>query len=212
MVGREDRPLAVIPVYFDYASTLCFVAWRAVAPLETRLDVMLRWLPVHIAAQSAAITPGTAIPPEVRDRVQRVAADLGVAVRVPERWLDSRAALEGAVFADRAGRARAYHEGLFRAIYEAGQDLADRRTLVRVAGEAGLPIGTFMEFIATRKGAPQLAANADDARQRGVAGYPAFLLGDCPLTGIQSPETMEMLVGRHLARVREGAGRCGGGG
>lgn len=204
MVDREERPLTLIPVYFDYASTLCFVAWRAVAPVEAKLEVLLRWLPVHIAAQAAAIAPGTAIPPEVHDRVQRVAAELGVDVRVPERWLDSRAALEGAVFAEQAGRSRPYHEGVFHAIYEAGEDPADRRTLVRVAGEAGLPIGAFMEFIATRKGAPQLAANAADARERGVAGYPAFLLGDCPLTGIQSPETMELLFGRHVARAREG--------
>jgi predicted DsbA family dithiol-disulfide isomerase len=209
MPAREHSQRTSVPVYFDYASTLCFVAWRVMAPLEPKLDLLLRWLPVHIAAESAAMAPGGAVPTEVRGRLERVAGDMGVALQIPARWLDSRAALEGAVFAEEAGRARAYHEGVFRAVYEAGEDLGDRWTLTRIAGAAGLPIGAFMEFIATRKGASQLAANAADARQRGVAGYPAFLLGDCPLTGIQNPETMEMLIGRHVARAREAAASCG---
>ena len=190
----------LIPVYFDYASSLCYVAWQIMRRLEGDLDVVGRWRPVHIVAQQPAWQPGQRLPDAVRANVERVAREAGVAVRIPARWLDSRAALEGALFAEENDRAAAYHAAVFAAAFEAGEDLSDRAVLVRAAAAAGLPVGSFMECIATRRMAPALTAVAQEARRSGVAGFPTFLLGGFPLTGVQAYDTMKLLVERHLAR------------
>ena len=190
----------VIPIYFDYASSLCYVAWQIMRRLEGDLDVVGRWRPVHIAAQHPEWQPGLSLPDAARANVERVAREAGVAVRIPAQWIDSRAALEGALFAEEHGCAAPYHAAVFQAVFETGEDVSERVVLVRAAAAAGLPIGSFMECIATRRMAPALAAAAHEARRCGVAGFPTFLLGGFPLTGVQAYDTMKLLVARHLAR------------
>jgi len=194
----------IIPVYFDYASSLCYIAWRIAARLEAELGVAMSWRPVHIAAQHPECRPGDLIGGDTRAKIERVASDTGMALRIPERWCDSRAALEGAVLAEECACAAAYHGEVFAALYERGDDIGDRTVVVRAAVAAGLPMGRFMEFVATRRAAPQLALIRDEAQRQGVAGYPTFLLGEFPLTGIQPLETMRLLLARHIERTRAG--------
>ena len=195
---------AIVPVYFDYTSSLCYIAWRIVAQLEAELDVTMSWRPVHIAAEQIEWKPGDLIGGEARAKIERVAGETGIALRIPERWCDSRAALEGVVLAEECACAAAYHREVFGALYDRGDDIGDRTVLVRAAVAAGLPMGRFMEFVATRRAAPQLARIRDEARRLGVTGYPPFLLGEFPLTGIQPLETMRLLVARHIERANEG--------
>jgi predicted DsbA family dithiol-disulfide isomerase len=193
----------VIPVYFDYASSLCYIASRIVARLEAELDVVVRWRPVHIAAQYAQCKHGTLIGGDTRGKIERVAQETGVPLRIPACWLDSQAALEGAFFAEEHGRLPEYHRGVFAAAYEGGEDIGERAILIRVADQAGLPVGQFMECLATRRTAPPLAATLEEARRHGVVGYPTFYLGEFPLTGIQPHDTMRLLFERHVERSRE---------
>jgi predicted DsbA family dithiol-disulfide isomerase len=193
----------VIPVYFDYASSLCYIGWHIAARLAVELDVEMRWRPVHIAAQYPEWKQGELVGGDTRAKIQRVSDETGIELQVPDRWLDSRAALEGTLLAEECGCAIAYHREVFTAAYERGDDIGDRSVLVRAATVAGLPMGRFMEFVATRRGAQRLAEIREEARQLGVVGYPTFLLGEFPLTGIQPYETMKLLVMRHVERTRD---------
>ena len=193
----------IVPVYFDYASSLCYIAWRIAAQLAADADVELRWRPVHIAAQHPEWRQGGLIGGDTRAKIERVAQETAIALRIPKHWLDSRAALEGVLFAEECGCATAYHREIFAAAYEREEDIGDRAVLVRAAANAGLPIGRFMEFVATRRGAASLALIREEAQQLGVVGYPTFLLGEFPLAGIQPYETMKLLVARHVERTRD---------
>lgn len=193
----------VIPVYFDYASSLCYIAWRIAVRLEAELDVVMRWRPVSIAAQYPAWKQGALIGGDARGKIERVSRETGVALRIPERWMDSRAALEGAVFAEEHRRLPEYHRAVFGAAYEGGEDIGASAVLARAADAAGLPADCFGEWVATRRAAPQLAAILAEVGQLGVVGYPTFFLGEFPLTGIQPYATMKLLLLRHLERSRE---------
>jgi predicted DsbA family dithiol-disulfide isomerase len=199
----ELEAVIVVPVYFDYASSLCYIAWRVAGRLEAELAVVMRWRPVLIAAQYPQWKHGGLIGGDTRGKIERVAQETGIALRIPERWLDSRAALEGAVFAEEHERLAAYHGAVFAAAYERGEDIGSRTVLVRAATDAGLPMRRFMEALDTRRMAPRLAAIRAEAHQLGVVGYPTFFLGEFPLTGIQPYETMHLLIARHIARARQ---------
>jgi len=193
----------VIPVYFDYASSLCYIAWRIAERLEDTLDIEMQWRPLSIAAHYPNWQHGVLMGGDTRAKIERVAEETGVPLRIPERWMDSRAALEGAVFAEAYDRVAAYHRAVFAAAYENAADIGDARVLVRVADAVGLPIDKFQEYRTTRRAAPRIAGNLEEARRHGVTGYPTFLLGEFPLTGIQPYETMKVLLLRHLERRRD---------
>src|ERR1700737_2274350 len=125
-------PKVVIPIYFDYASTLCYVAWRIVRELEGELGFTALWKGVPIALRDHSARPRNSLGPIERIKVMNVVAETGIQVAPPERWIDSDAALQGSELAREAGVFTVYHEAVFRAAFEEGLVFAELAALVHV--------------------------------------------------------------------------------
>jgi len=126
-------PRVVIPIFFDYASTLCYIAWRIVRELEPELGFDALWKGVPIALRDFSAIAGRALTELERQKVLMVAAETGIAVAPLARWIDSSAALEGSELARDAGVFAAYHEAVFRAAFEDRADIAAPATLDEIA-------------------------------------------------------------------------------
>ena len=193
----------VIPIYFDYASSLCYVASEVVRGLDDELGATFLWKGVQIARLHRGWKNGHAIDERARANVLRVADETGVALRVPERWLDSAAALEGAEFARERGRFAEYHRAVFAAAYEGGCDLARPDVLGDAAERAGLAGAELRRHLEAGTFAARVKANEAESRAFGVSGYPTFMLGAFPLVGIQTRDTMRLLLGRYVEQARK---------
>src|SRR5271156_6881570 len=136
-----------IPIYFDYASTLCYIAWRIVTPLEDELGFETLWKGVPIATRDFRAKPGRVLGERERQKVLFVAAETGVRVAPPSIWLDSVPALQGSEVARDAGVFRAYHAAVFRAAFDDGADIADANLLDAIAERAGLDRSKFREAL-----------------------------------------------------------------
>ena len=88
-----------IPIYYDYASSLSYVAKRVMQQLDGQLEIDLVWKGVQIARRHKGWKNGEMIGDEVKGKIVRISRDTGVPVRIPAKWLDSSYALEGAEFA-----------------------------------------------------------------------------------------------------------------
>lgn len=192
----------LIPIYFDYASTLCYVAWRIVRELEAEVGFEALWKGVPIRLRDNRSRPGNVLGPIERMKVMNVIAETGIGVTPPERWIDSEAALMGSELAREAMRFTPYHEGVFRAAFEDRQDIADAGVLGEIAEAAGMDRGRFEDDLAVRRMESRVAANKEEADRFSAVGYPTFILGDFPLTGIQPKETMRMLLRRFVEQRR----------
>jgi len=195
-------PRVVIPIFFDYASTLCYIAWRIVRELEPELGFDALWKGVPIALRDFSAIAGRALTELERQKVLMVAAETGIAVAPLARWIDSSAALEGSELARDAGVFAAYHEAVFRAAFEDRADIAAPATLDEIAARAGMDPIRFHDDVASRRMAPRLAAHKHEADEHSALGYPTFILGDFPLIGIQPAATMRLLLARFI-RQRE---------
>jgi len=194
----------IIPIYFDYASTLCYVAWRIVGELERELEFEPWWKGVPIRLRDGNSRPGNTLGPIERMKVLNVVAETGVQVTPPERWIDSDAALQGAELAREAGVFDAYHAGVFRAAYEHRRDIADVGVLAEIADSAGIEPARFAEGLRDRRMHARIAGHKREADSVAAIGYPAFILGDYPMIGIQPIGTMRLLIRRFLdQRARE---------
>ena len=193
-------PKVVIPIYFDYASTLCYVAWRIVSELEHELEFEALWKGVPIRLRDGASRPGNALGPIERAKVINVIAETGVQVMPPERWIDSDAALQGAELARAANAFAAYHAAVFRAAFELRRDIADTNVLTEIATGVGIDREAFRDGLHSRRMAQRIADHKAEADRFSALGYPAFILGDFPLIGIQPIETMRMLIRRFIDR------------
>lgn len=190
----------IVPIFFDYASTLCYVAWRIVRELEPELGFEALWKGVPIRARDNRSTPGRALGQIERMKIMTVIAETGVPVTPPDHWIDSEAALLGSELAREANAFTAYHERVFRAAFEDGRDIAGVDALVEIAGAAGIEPDRFRAGILSRRGAERIAENRREADSFSALGYPTFMLGDFPLIGIQPKETMRLLLRRFVER------------
>ena len=188
----------VIPIYFDYASTLCYVAWRIVRELEGELGFTALWKGVPIALRDHGARPRNSLGPVERIKVMNVVAETGIQVAPPDRWIDSEAALQGSELAREAGVFTSYHEAVFRAAFEERLEIARLDVLGEIAAAAGMDGERFRGDIVARRMAPRLVEHTREADRFSALGYPTFLLGDFPLTGIQPIDTMRMLLRRFM--------------
>jgi predicted DsbA family dithiol-disulfide isomerase len=187
-----------VPIFFDYASTLCYIAWRIVGELERELEFDALWKGVPIAMRDHRAKPGRIVNDRERQKVLMVAAETGVPVAMPLAWLDSIAALEGSEVAREAGVFRAYHDAIFRAAFEERRDIGNHEVLVELAVQAGLDRDRFARDVRGGAMRQQIETNKREADEFSALGYPTFILGDFPLTGIQPISSMRLLLARFI--------------
>lgn len=193
----------IIPIYYDFASSLCYVAKKVMEELDGELDIELLWKGVQIARRHKGWKNGEMIGDEARGKIFRVARETGVELRVPDRWMDSSAALEGAEFAREQGKFAEYHHALFAAVFEEGMDISGRSTLLELAAGIGLPVTHLERALRAGTFAEQVKKTEAEATTFGIVGYPTFMLGEFPLIGIQPAETMRLMIQRYIEKSRE---------
>jgi predicted DsbA family dithiol-disulfide isomerase len=199
-------PKVIIPIYYDYASSLCYVAKKVMEQLHGKLEIELLWKGVQISRRHQGWKNGEMIGDEAKGKIFRVAKETGVSLRVPDRWLDSAHALEGAEFAREQGKFTAYHEAAFQAVFEEGKDIGDLRALVRIAEQVGLSGSEFTQALQSGAFTARVKETESEAATFNVVGYPTFMLGTFPLIGIQPAETMQLLIQRYVDKAREHVG------
>jgi len=196
----------VIPIYFDYASTLCYIAWRIVRELEAEMGFESLWKGVPISIRDFKARAGNELGPRELQKVTMVAAETGILVAPPKIWINSDAALMGAELAREARTFAAYHDAVFRAAFEESLDIANHEVLADIAHRAGMDRARFLDDLHSERMASRIADNKREADEQSALGYPTFLLGEFPLIGIQPKETMRMLIGRYMRQREENPG------
>lgn len=193
----------IIPIYYDYASSLCYVAKKVMEQLHGRLEIDLLWKGVQIARRHQGWKNGEMIGDEAKGKIFRVARETGVTLHVPDHWLDSAYALEGAEFAKEHGKFAEYHDAIFRAVFADGKDIGDLPILLHIAESVGLSPNELEATLKEGRFTTRVKETEEEAQIFQAVGYPTFMLGAFPLVGIQPAETMRLLIQRYIDKARE---------
>jgi predicted DsbA family dithiol-disulfide isomerase len=199
-LSPAGEPLRV-RVHYDFASTLCYVAHRALerlaAPIAA-LGVELAWTPLDLARLAGPWRAGAEVDEQRRANAARVAAELGVPVRVPRVWPDGRSLGAAALLAEPLGRGASWRERAFSAVFEEGRLAVGAAEAAGLAAELGLALSR--EAIEAARAA--LDAATESAREEQVTGVPTFMLGAWPFGGIQGDDTMLRVLARFAEKAR----------
>ena len=192
----------ILPVWYDFSSTLCYVAHRLLermTPVLEREGLVLDWRPLDLTQLLGPYRRGEPMPDDRRANARRVASDLGIAVEVPAVWHDSRSAGAAAIALEGTPHAASWRERVFSALFEERRDAPGDEDVLAWIRELGWTFGPD-RLAAGRDG---LSTRTEAAREAMVTGVPTFMLGEWPFGGIQTEETMTHVLGRYAARVRE---------
>ena len=218
-------------VYYDFASSLSYVAHRVLARIDRQLAeerIELRWKAIDLTG-IGRFQRGRPLDPARRRSLLDVSAALGVELDPPAGWPDSRLAGEVALTLDTAidrgldpAVEKEWREEAFKAFHEADPaDLVD--TGVRPASARRDPPDRrvaaverlFGDFERRGHFGKRGVASLDDlaagrrlaeatraAVAAGVEGAPTLMFDMFPLCGIHDEETMLGMIQRYARRRR----------
>jgi predicted DsbA family dithiol-disulfide isomerase len=107
-----------------------------------------------------------------------------------DRAYDTRLAQELATWAVDAGKPE-IHPALFRAVFAAGLNAADRPALVAIAAGVGLDADEAQAVLTERRMRARVDADWQRARALGVTGVPTYVAGRQGIVGAQPYEVLE---------------------
>ena len=131
------------------------------------------------------------------DSVAPLAERLGVTMRFPPVKPRTRLAHEAAHWARGQSRFEDYHDGIFRAFFERGEDIGEADVLITIAQKVGLDGNSLREALASDEFRPSVLADEQEAARLGVNAVPAFVANrKAALSGVQPVENLRMLIER----------------
>jgi predicted DsbA family dithiol-disulfide isomerase len=124
-----------------------------------------------------------------------MAARLGVTMKMPPVKPRTRLTHEAAHWARAQGRFEDYHDEVFRAYFEKGEDIGDEDVLIAIALRLNLDSQSLRQALLNHSLATSVLADEGEAARLGVSGVPAFVANrKAALTGVQPVENLRELI------------------
>jgi predicted DsbA family dithiol-disulfide isomerase len=188
----------VLKVYFDYASPICYIGYKVLERLSQEFSIEWCWKGVQIYPGGNPAWSDSRNRKRMTAKVQRIASEAEVEVKLPRHWINSRPALEGAEYAKEAGKFPAYHRAVFEACFQQGRDIGKAWVLCEIAEEMGLDSEGLLNCLHSRRIADIIGHNSQEARREEATGFPALMLDSFPLIGAHPYETMKLHLERYF--------------
>ena len=129
------------------------------------------------------------------DSVAPMAERLGVTMRFPPVKPRTRLAHEAAHWARAQGRFDDYHNEVFRAFFERGEDTGDVEVLVVLGRKLELDSDSLRQALISHEFAASVIADEREAARLGLNAVPAFVANrKAALSGVQPVENLKRLV------------------
>lgn len=130
-------------------------------------------------------------------RLRKVAADLELPFGDRTHTYNSRRAQELGKWAEDQQRGEAFHNGVYRAYFVAGRNIARPDVLVAIAGEAGLDTVAARQVLDEGRFAAAVDADWQRTRDMGISAVPTLQHGRCRLVGFHPyAEYRELVAGQ----------------
>jgi predicted DsbA family dithiol-disulfide isomerase len=220
-----DRPVVTVEIYSDVVCPWCYIGKRRFEggmqllngdDLGVDFEVLFRPFQLDPTAAPGVAGPvvdayarkfgGPERAAEIIDHVTRVASDSGLDFHM-ERAQRANTLLAHRLIwlAEQPGSPvpqEALKERLLRAYFVDGVHIGDPEALADCAAEIGFDRDTVVEFLASDRGASEVAALLDDAREQGITAVPTYVFdGAWAVPGAQEPEMFAQILRKMAAKV-----------
>ncbi len=167
-----------ILVWSDYVCPFCYLALPVLRRAAAELGVDVSWRAFELRPEpQPTLDPDAEYLHNIWDEaVYPMAAERGMALRLPPVQPRSRLAAITAAFAQRAGAFEPVHEALFRAFFEDGLDIGDPSVLLDIATTCGLDSADLHRAFDDEALLGRVLADEALAARIGITGVPALLI------------------------------------
>lgn len=180
-------------VYSDYICPFCFIGKSRIDRLRSEFEVDVEWRNIEIHPE----TPIKGIPRTKLDtrffdqiwfNVERLAEESGVGIRAPLLISNSSLAMIASEYARQQDRFDLFHDAVFRAYWQQGQNIGEIGVLLKIGETVGLDPSGLKAYIKGSDWATPIEENRHSAEEHLVSGVPTFIIGEEKVVGAQPYE------------------------
>jgi len=194
-----------ITLFSDFICPFCYIGFHSLQKIKREFDLDVAWrgFQIHpdwpasgIPAEKVYGAQGSDSRKAAWQRIATMANDIGLEMRPPAMLTNSYNALAACEYAIASGKGEAFEERVYRAYFHDGANIGDVEVLKNLAREVGLDAEQAAAATTAQAIQLKLKNNALVAHQHGVSGVPTFFIGNYPLVGAQSEETLRKILTR----------------
>lgn len=134
-------------------------------------------------------------------RLRQVARDLNLPFGERKMTFNSRLAQELGKWAEDQGRGDAFHQAVFLAYFQHGENIARKPVLRQVCSAVGLDSAAALTVMDQRTYREAVDRDWQRSRQMGITAVPTFVIGDQRLVGAQSYASLKGLVQSEINHI-----------
>lgn len=173
-----------VEFYFDYASPSAYLGWHKLRTLQESAGIAVVNRPMLLGGvfKMTGNRPPAVVAAKgvyLFKELARFSQEAGAALRFnPNFPVNSLAIMRGAIAALEEDWFDAYHDAMFKAMWEQEKDLGDPAVLAEVLSGVGLDPAHFQARVSDPAVKEKLKVATSDAVARGVFGAPTFFVED----------------------------------
>jgi predicted DsbA family dithiol-disulfide isomerase len=169
-----------VTFYYDLVCPYSYMESHAVEAAEDGRAVVVEWLPLELrpAPRPLLEVRGDHLRTDWTRNVYRRALALGIEIHLPRHQPRSTLPLAACLWADEAGRLRAFRRAFYEAFFGEGEDIATDREIARAAERAHLDPDEALRAAYAPERIARLGEIRRAAEASGVRGVPSLLTGD----------------------------------
>ena len=177
-MGTEQS--VVLDIWSDYVCPFCYLELPAVEQAKSEFGELLevKWRAFELRPDPVpTLDPDGEYLHDIWGRaVYPMAAERGMNLRLPPVQPRSRKALEAACYARELGLFDAMHIALFRAFFEAGQDIGSIEVLTEIGKSVGIDPSGLQDALRSNRYTGAVLSDESMAARLGVSGVPLGLI------------------------------------
>jgi len=131
------------------------------------------------------------------------ADELGLKLKRSPTMPCSRPALEVAEYAKEQGKFDQFHLAVFKAYWEEAKNIGLRSVIREIVQECGLDADEVERCLDEGRYTQAVKTQSEEAKQSGINGVPAYVVGDFLIEGVQPYESFQRAVEAALGKNKE---------
>lgn len=192
-------------VYSDYICPFCFIGKHLMDRLEEELDTEVEWrgLEIHPETKPEGQTlEEIGINPDyiamVIENVNKLAAEIGLKLRLPPKISNSKKALVLAEYAKEKGKFNEYNYEVFKAYWQDQKDIGSIDILTNILDKIGLDPKGARSYLKKERGKKRIKMFYFEAQSLGIDGVPTFVIGGQIIEGAQPYDIIKNMVEKEI--------------
>jgi len=192
-----------LTVFYDYTCPFCYITSCSLELLSKEFDLDIEWKGIEIhpeyPSQGQKSTKSLRSLKTV-ESIKRAAEENGTEIVLPGFRTNSRLSLEASEFAKIRNRFKAFHSLIYEAYFVERKNIGDLEIILQAGEAAGLDGKELEECLKSRAMFHKVEENKKAAQSNLVTGVPTLIMGNFPVYGNQSLETLRLVIKRAIER------------